>query len=172
MVASWLQIRVGLIGGRGESLDPAPGRIFICGPGHSLGELADAINGAFARWDRSHLHGFELADGRRIGFPDDEFGPELVWLDQDELEVVSEVEPGEEFSFTFNLGDDWEHRCRVMSDKIDPGEEWGPGTLPEIPVPSGAGARSPISTDATRRQIRSWTSRRSAAAAAAVSRER
>ncbi len=31
--------------------------------------------------DLSHLHQFELADGRRIGFPNDDFAPELSWED-------------------------------------------------------------------------------------------
>lgn len=39
-------------------------------PGHSFGGLAQAVNAAFARWDVSHLHDFELVDGRTIGIPD------------------------------------------------------------------------------------------------------
>lgn len=134
MARTWLQIRVDLLGGRGEGLDPTPGRIFICGPGHSFGQLADAINQAFARWDLSHLHDFELADGRRIGFPDDEFAPDLSWEDQKKLKPASELGPGEEFAFTFDFGDNWRHRCRVLPEKIDPRDEWGPGPLPRQPV--------------------------------------
>lgn len=134
MARTWLQIRVDLLGGRGEDLDPPPGRIFICGPAHSFGQLADAINGAFGRWDLSHLHDFELADGRKIGFPSDDFAPELVWEDQSALKVAKELSPGEEFAFTFDFGDDWRHRCRVLPEKIDPRDEWGPGPLPRQPV--------------------------------------
>jgi hypothetical protein len=32
--------------------------------GHIFKQLADAIDDAFARWDRSHLQEFILADGR------------------------------------------------------------------------------------------------------------
>ena len=46
---------------------PRPGRIFAAARSHKFGELADAIDTAFARWDRSHLYKFELADGRLIG---------------------------------------------------------------------------------------------------------
>ena len=48
-----------------EELWPRPGRIFAVSTGHSLHELAESIDDAFARWDRSHLHEFELPDGRR-----------------------------------------------------------------------------------------------------------
>ncbi len=134
MARTWFEIRVDLLGGRGEDLEPAPGRVFICGPSHSFGQLAEAINSGFARWDRSHLHDFELADGRKIGFPSNDFAPELVWEDQDKLKVVKEVGPGDEFTFTFDFGDDWRHRCRVFAEKVDPREQWGPGPLPPQPV--------------------------------------
>lgn len=134
MARTWFQIRVDLVGGRGAALDPAPGRILICGPAHSFGQLADAINQSFGRWDVSHLHEFELADGRRIGFPSDDFAPELDWEDQSALKVVREIGPGDEFIFTFDFGDDWRHRCRVLAEKIDPRDEWGAGPLPRQPV--------------------------------------
>jgi len=44
--------------------------LFAAAAGHSYAQLAGAIDDAFARWDRSHLHEFELADGTRIGTPD------------------------------------------------------------------------------------------------------
>jgi len=37
---------------------------------HAFKQLADAIDDAFARWDRSHLQEFSLADGRRLRDPD------------------------------------------------------------------------------------------------------
>lgn len=104
----------------------------IVGPAHTFEALADAINAAFARWDLSHLHEFELADGRRIGFPDDDFSPELAWEDHAALKVAKEVTAGQEFSFTFDLGDNWRHRCRVLAAKVDPFEEYG--ERPERPV--------------------------------------
>jgi hypothetical protein len=131
-----LQIQVDLLGTAGGDLQRPPGRVLILGPGHTFAQLADAINQAFARWDLSHLHEFELADGRRIGFPDDEFAPELVWEDHAVLKVAHEVKLGEEFSFKFDLGDGWRHRCRVLAAKVDPREEYGSGPLPKQPVPT------------------------------------
>ena len=94
--------------------------------------LADAINAAFARWDVSHLHEFELAGGRRISFVDS--FDDTVVEDQDAVKVAAAVGPGDEFRFVFDLGDQWEHRCRVLAEKVDPREDWGPGPLPKQPV--------------------------------------
>ena len=121
-----------LLGGRGMALDPTPGRVFLVGPSHSFEQFASAIDAAFARWDLSHLHTFELSDGRRIGYPDDEFAPELVWLDHTKLKVTKEVKPGEEFTYVFDLGDHWEHRCVVEPEKADPLDEYG--TVPPAPA--------------------------------------
>lgn len=132
MARTWLQIKVDLVGGRGERCHPSPGRIFLVGPSHTFQQFADAINAAFARWDLSHLHNFELADGRRIGYPDDSFGPDLIWLDHATLKVAREVKPGDEFAYDFDFGDNWEHRCSVLADKVDPATEYG--SLPTGPV--------------------------------------
>jgi len=116
-------------------LKSSPGRIFIVGPSHTFLGLADAINVAFARWDLSHLHEFELADGRRIGFVDpDPFDDDEPIEDQAAVKVAQTVGPGDEFRFVFDFGDRWEHRCRVMAEKVDPREEWGPGPSPRQPV--------------------------------------
>jgi pRiA4b ORF-3-like protein len=116
-------------------LSPAPGRIFIVGPSHSFFALAEAINQAFARWDLSHLHEFGLAGGRRIGFVDpDPFEDDEVIDDHATLKVADTVGPGDEFGFVFDFGDRWEHRCRVLAEKADPRQEWGPGPLPKQPV--------------------------------------
>jgi len=134
VVRTWLQVEVELLGGCGIDCEPPPGRVFIVGPRHTFEQLATAINAAFARWDLSHLHGFELADGRLIGYPDDEFGPEVEWLDQAALKLARELEPGAEFEYVFDFGDNWRHRCRVLEEKVDPREVWGPGPLPSAPV--------------------------------------
>jgi hypothetical protein len=131
---TWLEVEVVLVG-VAEDDQRDPGRVFAVGPAHSFGQLADAINTAFGRWDLSHLHEFELDDGRRIGFPDDEFTPEVVWEDQAQVKVCSAVAPADEFSFTFDLGEGWLHRCRVMAQKIEPREYCGEGALPKSPLP-------------------------------------
>jgi hypothetical protein len=93
MARTWLQIKVELLGGGGIRCKPAPGRIFVVGPGHTFEQLAEAINAAFARWDLGHLHSFELADERLIGYPDDTYAPDVVWLDHAKLKVTREVKP-------------------------------------------------------------------------------
>jgi hypothetical protein len=132
---TWLQVRVDLIGGHGARLKPSPGRIFMVGPSHTFLGLADAINQGFARWDLSHLHEFELAGGRRIGFVDpDRFEADEVVEDHAAVKVAEAVALGDEFAFTFDFGDRWEHRCRVLAEKIDPRQEWGSGPLPKQPI--------------------------------------
>jgi Plasmid pRiA4b ORF-3-like protein len=121
-----------LVGGGGITCDPPPGRIFIVGPSHTFEQFAVAIDSAFARWDLSHLHEFELADGRLIGFPDDSFAPDVVWLDHDKLKVCRTVKPGDEFEYVFDLGDSWSHRCVVDQGKVDPLSEYG--AIPPGPV--------------------------------------
>jgi hypothetical protein len=116
-------------------LRPPPGRIFIVGPAHTFSGLAEAINAAFGRWDLSHLHEFELAGGRRIGFVDPDPFDDGVVEDHAAVKVADAVGPGEEFGFVFDFGDRWEHRCRVLANKADPRQEWGPGPpLPKAPV--------------------------------------
>lgn len=142
MARTWLRIRVDLLGGGGIDCDPSPGRIFIVGPSHTFEQFATAIDAAFARWDLSHLHEFELSDGRLIGFPDDSFAPDVVWLDHAKLKVARTVKPGDEFAYVFDLGDNWRHRCVVEPGKADPLAElgvisagpaaiWGWGTIPD-----------------------------------------
>jgi Plasmid pRiA4b ORF-3-like protein len=128
---TWLQIKVELVSGLGGELEPAPGRVFAVGPGTTFERLADAINRAFGRWDLSHLHAFELADGRRIGFADMDVG-ESEWIDHAEVKVGSMLKPGEAFEFVFDFGDDWRHRCEVLGEKLDAREEFG--ELPREPV--------------------------------------
>jgi hypothetical protein len=41
----------------------------------------------------------------------------LVWLDHARLNVAREVKPGDELSYGFDLGDNWEHRCLVYETK-------------------------------------------------------
>ena len=132
MARTWLQIQVDLLGGGGIDCEPTPGRVFIVGPAHTFEQFAHAINAAFARWDLSHIHQFELDDGRLIGYPDDSYAPDLVWLDHAKLKVAREIKPGDQFEFVFDLGDNWQHRCTATQAKIDPLEQYG--TVPPGPV--------------------------------------
>ncbi len=70
---------------------------------HTFAALAAAIDDAFSRWDRAHLHEFRLADGTRLTTPygdDDELGPSL----DDRRTRLSRLRPGEPFLYTFDLG--------------------------------------------------------------------
>lgn len=144
-----MSVRVELLGGRGEELWPWPGRVLAVGPSHTFLDLANAINDAFARWDRSHLSLFTLADGRLI--TDEQTGaeirlamdaPEFSPIDIDTARVSQTVTRGAEFQYVFDLGDEWTHRCLVESDTVDPLEVlgirprtplpyWGWGTIPD-----------------------------------------
>jgi hypothetical protein len=132
MARSWLSIRVELVEGRGELVWPRPGRILAAARTHSFAALATAIDDAFARWDRAHLHEFHLADGTRLTTPygdDDEFGPSL----DDRRTRLSRLSAGEQFLYTFDLGDAWTHLCTVGPERVDPVEMLG--VLPGAPLP-------------------------------------
>jgi hypothetical protein len=70
MARTWLSIQVDLVEGRGEQYWPRPGRTFAAARSHSFKQLADAIDDAFARWDRSHLQEFTLTGQTRLCRPD------------------------------------------------------------------------------------------------------
>lgn len=139
MARTWLSVTVELLGGRGEELWPWPGRLFTVGPSHTFQDLAEAINTAFARWDRAHLSLFTLADGRWVTdsatgqeFASMAAGPVTTHVDMETAKVARFVEPGSEFQFTFDLGDDWTHRC-VVGPMVDPMEVLG--IRPRAPLP-------------------------------------
>ena len=115
MARTWLSIRVDLVEGGGHlSIWPRPGRIFAAARSHTFAALATAIDDAFARWDRAHLHRFTLADGTQIGRPDwegdDDWGQEPPLTDGRRL-TLGRLRAGEQFLYTFDLGDDWTHLC-------------------------------------------------------------
>ena len=62
MARTWLSIQIELIDGGGQTLWPRPGRIFAAARSHTFAQLATASDDAFARWDRAHLHMFDLGD--------------------------------------------------------------------------------------------------------------
>jgi hypothetical protein len=130
---TWLTIRVELVGGmHAPDLWPRPGRLLLARPGMTFRQLAVAIDDAFARWDRSHLHVFHLADGTRIGVrtPWDDVDDEDL---DDREEKLSRLRPGERFAYEFDLGDRWMHLCTVGEEKVDPEEVYG--GRPDRPVP-------------------------------------
>lgn len=131
MARTWLSIQVDLVSGMNiHALWPRPGRVLLVRPGMTFRLLADAINDAFARWDRSHLHVFSFADGARIGI-------RTPWDDDEDLddtqEKLTRLQLGERFAFEFDLGDSWMHLCTVAEEKVDPLEVYG--ATPDRPVP-------------------------------------
>lgn len=140
MARTWWSVTVTLLGGRGEELWPPPGRVFAVGPSHSFMELADAINTAFARWDRAHLSMFHLTDGTIITdvetaaeLPEGPSGDLPATLDIETAKIADTLELGAEFRYVFDLGDNWVHRCVVDSEMIDPEAELG--VRPAQPLP-------------------------------------
>jgi hypothetical protein len=131
MARTWLTVKVELVGGRGEFLWPRPGRVIAAKPTHTFRQLADTINEAFARWDRSHLHLFSLHGGEEI-LP-------LAWWDDaddealdDATEHLRRLALGDRFVFVFDLGDDWAHLCTVGTRKVDIIEV--AGVMPTEPI--------------------------------------
>jgi len=152
--SNWLVVRVELLSGSAQDFDPPPGRDFLVDPQDSFGQLADAINSAFARWDISHLHEFRVPDDTAIGIADTDWADEQDVEDEKTVELGSRLKKGDEFTYSFDFGDDWTHRCTVLRDDFDADQEFGgpPDTSP-IPIfgwgsiPDQYGRDRPIETD-------------------------
>jgi hypothetical protein len=129
---TWLSIRVELIEGAGRGFWPRPGRVLAAARTHTFADLAVAIDDAFARWDRSHLHEFRFADETRIGQSEDDWDEPGAVLD-DQATKLSMLNTGDQFLYVFDLGDGWHHLCTVGEQKIDPLEELG--ITPAKPLP-------------------------------------
>jgi hypothetical protein len=132
MSRTWLWIRVDLVEGHGEHFWPRPGRVFAAARTHTFAQLATAIDDAFARWDRSHLHEFTLGDGTRLTTPYEDWeegGP----VADDRRTKLGRLRPGEQFVYVFDFGDDWAHLCTVGTERIDPLDTLG--IVPTKPLP-------------------------------------
>lgn len=64
----------------------------------------------FGRWDHSHLHDIRLSDGREfvLGGHDD-LDPPAPDSQAVTLAAAGLEDPGANFTYTFDLGDDWRH---------------------------------------------------------------
>jgi hypothetical protein len=139
MARRWLGIRVDLIGGRRQMLDPRPGRIFAVPTNCTFDEFGRAIDLAFARWDLSHLRQFVLEDGTLV--VDEETADELRAsafaggaIPRTSLlsaRVGQLLKVGSRFRYIFDLGDDWTHTCTVES-QVDAVEVLG--DIPDVPT--------------------------------------
>jgi hypothetical protein len=133
---TWLSIRIELVEGRGDVFWPRPGRVFAASRAHTFVDLASAVDDAFARWDRAHLHQFWLGDGRRVTASDDwdDFGDDddLAPLDERSMKLGA-LGLGAQFVYEFDFGDGWRHLCVVGDQRIDPLDELG--IVPAKPLP-------------------------------------
>ena len=118
-------LRVVLVAQAGEDFTNPPGRDLLASSEHTFADLARAIDRAFARWDISHLHEFQLADGTRIASVDEDETDEAA-LD-DTIETLGRLRGrrGTSFGYVFDFGAGWGHRCTVLRDALDPREELG-----------------------------------------------
>ncbi len=102
-------------------------------PLSQLRHLATAIDDAFARWDRAHLHMFDLGTwgGPLIGqYWDDPPSDSRV---DDAVNLSTLTGGGQQFAYVFDLGDRWAHLCTVGPERIDPLDTLG--TTPDRPMP-------------------------------------
>lgn len=138
MARRWQIIRVELLSGRGERCEPPPGRTFILPPKATFDELGRAIDHAFARWDLNHLRQFEFTDGTMI-MDDATMSEWPSSLDDAISRMISLDEPVKghvtaadtQFSYTFDLGDEWFHLC-TLEGFGDPADVYG--SDPSTPV--------------------------------------
>lgn len=131
MARTWLSIDVELVAGRGQDFWPRPGRTLVARRTFTFRQLADAINDAFGRWDRAHLHLFDVGDTLIV--------PLDRWDDPprravDDSANLSMLELGQQFVFEFDLGDSWEHLCTVGPQRVDPAGVLG--IEPDRPLPA------------------------------------
>jgi len=84
----------------------------------------------FRRWDRSHLHEFEVPRLKKrftkYRYTDGDIADDEIDADAATL--------GEEFFYVFDLGDSWRHRCTIAEDEIDDPEQVL-GIAPDRPIP-------------------------------------
>ena len=140
MARRWQTVTVELVRGRGETFDPAPGRVMLLPPRTTFEQLGEAIDLAFARWDLSHLRMFVLAGGAIVCDEEsamDEFSrPDgaiirTVLLSDPVKRHVSTV--GDRFSYVFDFGDDWMHLC-TFDGHADPTDVYGPDPTRPVPI--------------------------------------
>ena len=138
MQGEWFAIRVELVSGSAQHFEPPPGRDFLVSPQHTFRQLAEAIDRGFARWDLAHLFAFRMSNGDEIGIPD---------LDDPVRDAartkIGRRDLGEVFTYEFDFGDGWTHRCTVIETEVPPPEDeegirpegpvtvWGWGTIPD-----------------------------------------
>lgn len=97
-----------------EGTKPPVWRRLVVPSDATLGDLHQIIQVVFG-WTNSHLHAFEI-DGERFepespvgGF--DGFGPDPY--DEDDAPIAEVLDEGDRALYTYDFGDNWEHRIEV-----------------------------------------------------------
>lgn len=131
-MTDWMTIRVVLAGQPDAPLAQPPGRTMLAHADHSFADLAEAIDTAFARWDLTPLHQFEVEG--RVLLPADASAEDPEAETSDEV-TVGEVglRTGARFTYVFDLGEEWAHECVVEEVGVDPFEV--AGEEPDLPIP-------------------------------------
>ncbi|AXE62822.1 hypothetical protein BBF93_00325 [Hyphomonas sp. CACIAM 19H1] len=95
-----------------HDIDPAPWREIEVPLSMSLKNLHDAIQAAFL-WKDYHLWEFEIGD-KRYGMPFDD-DPEMK-VHKASIAKLTRLKSmkGESFLYTYDFGDNWEHRIDVL----------------------------------------------------------
>lgn len=135
--------------------------MFAVSKQHTFEQFAVAIDDAFARWDRAHLHEFHLfgpgdtfeTRPARVADPDPDWGdgPPVMPIRKTKL---STLKLGQQFLYVFDLGDDWTHLCTVSDKMID-------RSRPPHPSPFDSRCRSsiwgePVTARASNRSVDPW----------------
>lgn len=127
-------ITVELVGGAHvDELWPRPGRILVAARTTTFAEFAAAIDDAFARWNRAHLHLFTLDEGTLVSPRAWWFGDEPEGMLDGDKVTLARLKAGQQFAYVFDLGDNWQHLCTVAAKRVDPVEVLGgnpPGPVP------------------------------------------
>ncbi|MEO7844914.1 MAG: hypothetical protein ABIR82_06225 [Nocardioides sp.] len=145
MARTWLSIQIELIDGGGQTLWPRPGRIFAAARSHTFAHLATAIDDAFARWDRAHLHMFDL--GEHGGLLIDQYWddpPEQARLD--ETVRLGTLAAGQQFVYVSSTSAMTGHTCAPSrTNESTHRRRWASHRTGRCPT--GAGGPSPTNTD-------------------------
>jgi hypothetical protein len=115
MARDWLLVRVELIYA-GELEDAATDvRTLLVGPSHTFGQLAEAVNLAFARWGLGCNFEFRLPGQRPLGHS----------AAKADRPVSADLSKDDSFTLVFDDNRRLTHRCHVVGVNVDVRKELG-----------------------------------------------
>jgi hypothetical protein len=124
MSRSWPSNPIELVQGRGEDCWPRPGPIFAAGRTHTFGQLATAIDDAFARGNAPTCtsSGWPTAPGSADPTSQK---TSTTTCSTSAGSPLGRLKPAEQFAYEFDFGDSWTHLCTIATRRIDPLETLG-----------------------------------------------